>query len=185
MKRIAYLLLILVLLAGCKSSKHTTSKLPVETKTTSSLSSKMQLSIPGSSMTINGTMKLKEDERIQLTVLMPFFRTELLRIELTPTDVLIIDRSNKQYAQTTTADLSAMSPNNISYGQVEKLLIEASKSNGKAELTTTDLGLPYVAGAKVVLSDFSDSAFDLPATTVSDKYKQVSLSDLINSYLGQ
>lgn len=69
MKRIIYLLLlVVVVLAGCKSSKHlATSETKTSTKapTSSYLASKLQLTIPGKkgSMSVGGTMKMKTHER--------------------------------------------------------------------------------------------------------------------------
>ena len=65
MKRIIYLLLlVVVVLAGCKSSKHlATSETKTSTKapTSSYLASRLQLTIPGKkgSMSVGGTMKMK------------------------------------------------------------------------------------------------------------------------------
>lgn len=185
MKRIAYLLFILVLMAGCKSSKHSISKLPTEIETPEYLSSKLQIALPNTSMNINGTMKMKVGERIQLSVLMPVFRSELYRIELTPTEVLILDRPSKQYVITTPEELAKVSSRHITYKQIEKLLIDASLPDGKKVLSTTDLGFPDLAGARITLSDFSNAALNLDASSASDKYKQVSLMDFISSQLGR
>ena len=60
MKRIVFLLLVVVVLAGCKSSKHlATSEKNVQVS--SYLTSKLQLTIPGKkggSMSVGGTMKM-------------------------------------------------------------------------------------------------------------------------------
>ena len=66
------LLLMVVLLAGCKTSKVVKTT-PVEP---AYLSSKLQLTVPNKngSMTVSGSMKMKSGERIQLSVLMPVFR---------------------------------------------------------------------------------------------------------------
>lgn len=64
MRRIAYFLLIAVVLAGCKSSKHLTTTVP-EVTAPSYLASKLQLTIPSKngSMSVGGTMKMKSHER--------------------------------------------------------------------------------------------------------------------------
>ena len=185
MKRITYLLLIILVMASCKSTKHTSSKLPSVTKTTQYLSSKVQFSVPGSSMNVNGTMKMKTGDRIQLSLLMPILRTEVVRIEGTPNDVLLIDRMGKQYVKTTFAELSYLLPTGMSFEKLEKILLDSSQPGGKTELTTTDLGLPYVSGARMKLSDFSDKEFEMSSATISDKYKQVTIDELIGSILGQ
>ena len=88
MKRIVYLLLVVVVLAGCKSSKRlvtSEAKAPVS----SYLASKLQLTIPdkkGGSLSVGGTMRMKTHERVQISLLMPILRTEVARIEMTPED---------------------------------------------------------------------------------------------------
>lgn len=65
MKRIAYFLLIAVVLVGCKSSKRlTATKVPEVTASEAAipsyLASRLQLTIPGKggSMSVGGTMKI-------------------------------------------------------------------------------------------------------------------------------
>ena len=56
-------------------------------------------------MTVSGSMKMKSGERIQLSVLMPVFRSEVMRMEVTPDEVLLIDRMNKRYVRATRDEL--------------------------------------------------------------------------------
>jgi len=101
MKRIVYLLLVVVVLAGCKSSKRlvtSETKAPVS----SYLASKLQLTIPdkkGGSLSVGGTMRMKTHERVQISLLMPILRTEVARIEVTPEEVLLVDRMNRRFVR--------------------------------------------------------------------------------------
>ena len=100
MRNVFYLLLLVVMLAGCKSTKNITSSVPVAEPCY--LSSKLQLTIPSGSdgsITTGGTMKMKGGERVQLSILMPILRTEIARLEITPDEVLLIDRMNKRYVR--------------------------------------------------------------------------------------
>ena len=112
MKSIAYFLLIAVVLVGCKSSKRlTATKVPEVTASEAAipsyLASRLQLTIPGKggSMSVGGTMKMKSRERVQISLLMPILRTELARIEVTPTEVLFVDRMNKRFVRATKNEL--------------------------------------------------------------------------------
>lgn len=185
MKRITYLLLIILVMASCKSTKNASSRLSTATETTKYLSSKVQFSIPNSSMSINGNMKMISGQRIQLSLLMPILRTEVVRIESTPTDILVIDRMNKQYVRTTYKELSNVLPKGMSYEKLEKTFYDASQPGGKKELTTADFGLSFLPGAKMVLSDLSEKEFEMPAATIPDKYKQVTVEQLVQSILGR
>ncbi len=171
------LLLMVVLLAGCKTSKVVKTT-PVEP---AYLSSKLQLTVPNKngSMTVNGNMKMKSGERIQLSVLMPVFRSEVMRMEVTPDEVLLIDRMNKRYVRATRDELKGILPENADFDRLEKLLFKASLPGEKKELTGRELGIPSLEKAKVRLSDFSTAEFELIPTEISSRYTQVALEDLL------
>ena len=161
MKRIIYLLLlVVVVLAGCKSSKHlATSETKTSTKapTSSYLASRLQLTIPGKkgSMSVGGTMKMKTHERVQISLLMPILRTEVARIEVTPDEVLLVDRMNKRFVRATKAELKNVLSKNVEFSRLEKILMDASLPGGKTELTGKDIGIPSLEKAKVQLYELS------------------------------
>ena len=176
MKRIAYFLLIAVVLVGCKSSKRlTATKVPEVTASEAAipsyLASRLQLTIPGKggSMSVGGTMKMKSRERVQISLLMPILRTELARIEVTPTEVLFVDRMNKRFVRATKNELKEILSKNVEFSQLEKLLTDASKPGGKTKLEK----------AKVQLYDFSTKELSITPTEVTSRYRQVSLEELM------
>lgn len=175
-----WVVLLLLFLAGCKSSK-TVVKAQVESGTPSWLSSRMQLTVPSGdgTITLGGTMKMKGGERIQLSVLMPIIRSEVARIDITPDEVLVVDRMNKRYLRAGREELKKLLPEDADYYKLEKMLLKASKPGEKAELTGRELGLPKMEKAKVKLYDFSDAEFTMTPTTVSSKYTPMELEDLI------
>ncbi len=171
--------LCIALLTGCKSSKLAT--VPATPEVVHYLSSKLQLTVPNGDgdVSANGTMKLKSGERVQLSVLMPILRTELMRIDVTPDEVLFVDRMNKRYVQATRAELEAMFSTNLKFAKLEKLLFEAAQPGGKSELTGKELGLPSLDKAKIKLYEFSDKEFNLTPTEISSKYTQVPLEVIL------
>ena len=158
------LLTLVVGLSGCKTSRKVTSSLGEPRF----LSSKVQLTIPnkGGTITVNGTMKLVSGERMQLSLLMPILRSEVARLEITPDDVLVVDRMGKRYVQ---AD----------FAHLEKMLFEAAKPGGKASLTGKELGIPSLEKGKIVLTDFSDKEISLTPTQVSSRYTKVEWTELL------
>ena len=166
MKRIVFLLLVVVVLAGCKSSKHlATSEKNVQVS--SYLTSKLQLTIPGKkggSMSVGGTMKMKTHERVQISLLMPILRTEVARVEVTPDGVLLVDRMNKRFVRATKDELKGMLPKNAEFSRLEKILLDASLPGGKA---------------KVQLYEFSTKEFSMTPTELTSKYRQVPLEELV------
>ena len=160
MKRIVFLLLVVVVLAGCKSSKHlATSEKNVQVS--SYLTSKLQLTIPGKkggSMSVGGTMKMKTHERVQISLLMPILRTEVARVEVTPDGVLLVDRMNKRFVRATKDELKGMLPKNAEFSRLEKISLEK---------------------AKVQLYEFSTKEFSMTPTELTSKYRQVPLEELV------
>lgn len=168
-------LLMLCCLTGCRTSKSTTSP------TSGYLSSKAQLTVPhkGSTLTVNGTMKLKSGELMQLSFLMPILRTEVARMEVTPDEILLVDRMNKRYVRATRKELKAVLPRKASFAQLEKLLYAASQPDGKRTLTAKELGFPKLEQGKLELSDFSEKTLNLTPTQLSSKYKEVPLEEIL------
>ncbi|MDE6822345.1 MAG: DUF4292 domain-containing protein [Bacteroides acidifaciens] len=181
MRRFVYLLLVVVILAGCKSSKRlatSETKVPVS----SYLASKLQLTIPnkkGGSMSVGGTMKMKTHERVQVSLLMPILRTEVARIEITPDEVLLVDRMNRRFVRATKEELKGMLPKNAEFSRLEKILMDASLPGGKTELTGKDIGIPSLEKAKVQLYEFSTKEFSMTPTELTAKYNQVPLEVLV------
>ena len=181
MRNVFYLLLLVVMLAGCKSTKNITSSVPVAEPCY--LSSKLQLTIPSGSdgsITTGGTMKMKGGERVQLSILMPILRTEIARLEITPDEVLLIDRMNKRYVRASRKELDDILPKDARFSKLEKLLLSASRPEGKAELSGKELGIPSLERAKVRLYDFSSKEFAITPTEISYRYTQVPLEELLN-----
>ena len=54
---------------------------------------------------VDGTLKLHRGERIQLSFLMPILRSEVARMEVTPDEVLLVDRMGKRYVRASRAQL--------------------------------------------------------------------------------
>lgn len=175
--RMLPLLLLVVALAGCKTSRM--AHMGIEN--TGYLSSKVQLTVPHKDavLTVNGTMKLKEGERMQLSFLMPILRTEVARMEVTPDDILLVDRMGKRYVQATRKELKRILPKKADFARLEKLLYAASKPDGKKTLTGKELGIPSLAKGKLVFSDFSNKGFTMSPTQLSQKYREVAWEELL------
>lgn len=179
---LSLLFLLAVGLAGCKTSRHA-SALSGES---ACLSSKVQLTVPHKEATlvVNGTMKLKKEERVQISFLMPILRTEVARMEVTPDDILLVDRMGKRYVRATRKQLRGVLPKKADFARLEKLLYAASKPHGKRVLTGKELGIPSLEKGKIELSGFSDKPFTLVPTRLSSKYKEVELEELLEMLMG-
>ena len=145
------------------------------------LASKLQLTIPSKngSMSVGGTMKMKSHERVQISLLMPIIRTEVARIEVTPSELLFVDRMNKRFVRATKSELKEILSKNVEFSQLEKLLTDASRPGGKTELSGKDLGIPKLEKAKVQLYEFSTKEVSITPTELTSRDRQVSLEELM------
>ena len=176
LQRAALLALFVVFalsLAGCRSSRSAVDE-------GTYLSSKVKLSLPHKDghLTVNGSLKLVGGQRMQLTMLMPVIRSEILRIEVTPDTLLIVDRIDRLYMQASRRELKAYLPRKADFDHLERLLLRAAKSK-EATVDLGDLGLPKVKDCWLTLSDFSTKPLQLEGTKLSAKYKQVEPEELI------
>lgn len=168
---------------GCKSGKQATAPVVEEA---SYLSSKVVLTVPhkaGNTLTVNGTMKLKSGELMQLSFLMPILRTEVARIELSPQEVLLVDRMGRRYVRATRDELKSYLPKKADFAHLEKLLFDAAKPGGKRSLSGKELGLSSLEKAAIELSDFSSTEFTITPTQLSAKYRQVPMEELLEMLL--
>ncbi len=177
-KIIAFVWGAIVLLSACKTSRVVTG--PTDTHVRY-VSSKLQLTVPNrsSTLTLNGTLKMKSPERIQLSVLVPILRSEAVRVDLTPDEVIVIDRMNKRYIRAGRADLKGILPEKAEFSHLEKLIFDAAEKGDRVTLTAADLGVPALEKAKVEFYDFSYNEFTMTPTEISDKHAEMTVDELL------
>lgn len=180
MRKLAYGLLVILLLMACRSSKQmvTTEKKQQAFPEVSCLTSRMQLLIPGKNggqLSASGLMKMESNKRIRFSVLMPVLRTEVARIEITPEYMLLVDRMNKKFVRASMDRLKETLSVQTDYYKIEKMLLNAAESAGETDFTGRNLGLgiPMLANASIRFYDFSESETAVEPTELSSKYKQV------------
>jgi hypothetical protein len=142
----------------------------------------MQITAPLSSgtVTLSGTVKLKSNELVQLSVLMPILRTELFRMELAPEYCMVVDRMNNRYSLMSKNEMASYLPSGMDYNKMENMLINSAASSDRYEFSGKDFGLPSLEKAKVVVYDISDKEISIIPTTLSSKYTRVSVEDMLN-----
>ena len=170
--------LMMVALTGCKTSKHAAKNGSEES---AYLSSKVVVTIPhGDAVySVNGTMKLKRNEIVQISFLMPILRTEVARIEITPEIIFLVDRMNHRYVRTTKEELKDRLPRKWTYNRLEDLIYQASEPDGKKTISGEEFGLAKLEKARVELSDFSQEENNVKPTTLSSRYTEVTLDELL------
>ena len=64
----------------------------------------MDINLGQKDLSVNGTLRMKRNDVVQLSL--TFLGMEVGRMEFTPSDVLIIDRFNKQYVRASYDEVS-------------------------------------------------------------------------------
>ncbi|KAA6325226.1 hypothetical protein EZS27_025534 [termite gut metagenome] len=182
-RNFSLLLVCLLLPVACKTPR--TTQAPGETEPRY-LSSKLQITVPyqGEMITLTGTIKTECGKRIQVSVLMPMFRTEIIRTDITPEEILFIDRIYKRYVQASKADINVLlTRKSVNFEKLEKLLLDASQPNAKTTITGEELGINSLKSAKLRLYDFSTDNITITPTKVPPQYTPIELNELLKLVL--
>jgi hypothetical protein len=149
------------------------------------LSSKLQITVPyqGDIITLPGTVKMISGECIQLSLLMPMFHSEIVRIDITPDEVLFVDRMNRRYVRATWPDINALLTRKVNYRKIEKLLYNASLQGTETVITAKDLNLKAPDAVQLRLYEFSTAELTIPPTGISSEYQPLALDKLLKLML--
>lgn len=99
---------------------------------------KFNLNLSGKNVSVNGILRMKQNEVIQLSLLMPVLRTELGRLEITKDYILIIDRINKRYVQVPYGDLKFFADTDVSFYTLQSLFWNKIFLPGKESVSVND-----------------------------------------------
>lgn len=143
-----------------------------------SMSSRFRMEVPvnGKKYVLKGNLKIKKDEQIQISVLVPMVRTEATRIEISGDRVMVIDRMNKYYAVGPISDLKIIFGEEADFGMLQSILTNdysAIKYN-KEKFRKIKMELSYLVLNKAKLQ---------PALVPGNKYTEVELDKLLNILL--
>ena len=132
---ISFWCLLLALVTSCRSSKMSTSsgleslsemkyleEVIEKAPSFDTFSSKVKLNVNlnGKDMSVNGTLKMKKDDLIQLSIV-PLLGIEVARLEITKDNVLIIDRMNKQYVSAPVSMLKFLANADVDFYTLQSL----------------------------------------------------------------
>ena len=148
-------LVVLVALASCSSTKslkksHSidgmseveyVENLIANTNDWNALTAKMSLSLDlggkESVTKVNGTLRVKKGEVIQLSIA-PFLGIEVGRAEISPDGILVIDRMNKRYVEVPFAEVKTLSNADLDFSTLQALFLNSIFLPGKDELVARD-----------------------------------------------
>lgn len=112
------------------------------------------LAFGNQSVSTSGSLKMKKDDVIQLSLVDPILGVmELGRIEFTRTRVLVLDRMNKQYIDVPYSDVSFLQKTNIDFNTLQALFWNNVFEPGK-ELDASDFHFEQTAdGVRMLYKD--------------------------------
>jgi hypothetical protein len=105
-----------------------------------SFSSHIRLTIPlkKGEYTLNGTLKMQRGRLIRISLLLPIIRTEAARIEVSPENMLVIDRMNKRYASVPVSELRDVFHTEVDFPMLQSFFSNAIFLPGNDGLTRKD-----------------------------------------------
>jgi len=113
---------------------------------------KLSLSLDGRDLSAGGSLRMKRDDVVQLSV--TFLGAEVARLEFSPKDVLLIDRFNKQFVRATYDQVDFLRHAGLDFHAVQALFWNELFLPGNKPLTHDGLARFSVssAGAHTLLS---------------------------------
>lgn len=134
--------------AGFSATQHF-DKVKANNSQQQNLVSKVNVSLAydDKSVSTSGSLKMKKDDVIQLSLVDPILGVmELGRIEFTKTHVLILDRVNKQYIDVPYSDVSFLQKANIDFNTLQSLFWNSVFEPGKSAPVASDFNYEQTSG---------------------------------------
>lgn len=128
---------------------------------------------------INGSLRFRKDDVIQI-LFTPIFGMEAARLEISPDNVFLIDRMNKQFIRASYGEIRSVSGIELSYKKIQKLFLRCLTLSNEEMLSEQHVTLPINNHLELELSltDFNKRNEWAGHSTVSDKYREIELSEL-------
>lgn len=149
MKHTLYLLLAVLLMAGCHGSQNATSPTTGGTSPADvvslpeAVSARAGVELIGEDLSCSGRLRMLRDDVVQLNLVLLGMNVGTL--EFTPDTVLLIDRVNKQYVRAPYTDIAALSERQMGFREIQALFW----GDNMAGRTDSQLSWTYSAFGKV------------------------------------
>ncbi len=166
-----------------KDSQDSGDKLSIAEGTNLTANVKIKVTQANKDMSTTGTLRMRYGEVIQITLSDPILGiAELGRMELSPNNILVIDRINKRYVSTDYEEFKALKTNNISFENIQEIFWKEAQSSDRLSYT-----IPASKPIKLDLqiSGRSNSSKWTPHSTVSSRYTRTDVNKLLSSMMSQ
>ena len=132
-----FMMMLVLFLASCSGVKQAVRTEPTlktpellyhlvkSTPATGGISSKVKFNLVfgTASYSLSGSLKIRRDEALQLSIQVPFLGTEAVRVEATPQSILIIDRIHKKYVQENMNSIKEKTGTNLDFYALQALFV--------------------------------------------------------------
>jgi outer membrane biogenesis lipoprotein LolB len=144
---------------------------------------KVRLKRDDKDISTTGTLRMRYDDVIQITLVDPLLGiAEVGRLELSPDNVLVIDRLNKRYVSTTYEEFSSLKSRNIGFSTIQDFFWQEAQTSDKVSYTipaSRPIQLDLQLSGKGNASNWEAH------TTVSDKYVKTDANKLFSNLMAQ
>lgn len=187
MKQISYIVLLVLILTSCSTSRNTLRNTTIGglsgteymekviewtlSRDNLTARARIELNVGSSSpMSVNANMRVRRGEIIRFSVA-PILGIEVARIDITPDKVMAVDRMNKRYVELGFAEISSLLNTELDFNILQSLILNEIFIPGKDKLSVADASgftlSPYadrarlqVKGTKRIGYSFFTSATD-------------------------
>ncbi len=198
------MLLAVVLMSGCRSHRHAVR----EHKGTAvkALQANMDMTLKSGNKSVNltGTFRAKRDDVVQLNLVYTvlILPVNVGTLEITPTDILVLDRMNKRYCRVAYSDVAQFRKYGIDFQYLQNLFWGDGKEINGANVTCTydswtnlsegrfPAGMTFTVRSRsksaalvMQLSDIQETDDWNARTSVGSKYTPVSLDAVMNAIM--
>lgn len=156
-------------------------QIPVGTNFTSKV--RVTLVQDGKDITTNGTLRMRYGDVIQLTLVDPVLGiAEVGRMELSPDNILVIDRMGKRYVSTTYEEFATLKSRNIDFATIQDFFWKEARNGDSFSYT-----IPAQKSIKIdlKLSGKGNASNWTPHTTVSDRYTKTDANKIFGAIMGE
>lgn len=130
---------------------------------------------------INGVLQLYKDSVVRISFRAPMIHSELALLIYTPTDLFVVDRTNKLYVDATYPIDPSHGVRIDSFEDFQNRIIKASERKKSAYFLASDFGWTAFGEATVQLYKFSSAPFELRPVKLSKRYQESTLEVLLQS----
>lgn len=142
---------------------------------------KVTVTRDGKSIATTGALRMRYNDVIQLTLTDPVLHiAEVGRLELSPNNVLIIDRLNKRYVSTNYDELHALRNSKTGFSEVQDMFWKEAQEKDAFSYTIPS---GQVVKLDLQLSDKGSASNWEAHTSVSSRYTKTDINQLFGSMI--